>query len=1510
MAALCYSCATFLSFAHCTLCISERSEYGSKRDRLFANPASGSDFVRQRKSPKAPILCPHKLSWGKCPANTGSLQVATGTHQTISDSALTSICPPPAPKHPRQSAATAHEATAGGPPADGNARDIDSITDIDDLNEWLQAPSSRASKSQRKMVSNGSTKTGSTQVNSQWMAGGTQQGQQAQESQSQIPYTELQSGSIDLVDLQENGLEVDDASEPSQLDGPSEAFPDNQLFKHPETPAVGSKTRPLELTTPGLPANPFAQSAGPEKGALNPTQAFKMTQAPTSPLPPGAPSEASERPSPALHFPTTDYATLLPSDLVSEKPSPMLLHVGRPSSAHALTSPLDTRKPSNRPVTEPHEVYRSLRESQEARGVRNGLPRDKDPEETDILEQEFASTSPVRSKRSALGKRRRGEHADGERDLVSQRPPSRNLRRADRSSSAHEVALPSAVSPQNSTRRAAEEPAANATEEETEREDPIAYSDTEGHDELGDENKENLNVKRTPRRAVRSTPRRATKRPIPPHSGSDEPHSHPSTYSSPDELADETPSKRPKPSPKANVRSPDVPDSQNSQRLNNRQRNLRPVSSGESRKIVPQSQPFQKPTSHSQPMLSQNAIATPPSSGNSTRQRQARQKNAILHSLPSSPPRVASPRSSHNRSLEADGMSRHTGIPSERFLGKSSEDISKPSSGAEQSCAPARSMTMRDLTEGPVPTPFKIPSTIPETEFPSKTGSRRDSAAYSTRGSGARRNFEPDMNKSAQHADSTSELHAFATAPSHQSRALPTADPSEDLRPLEASSQNAGAVVPTLLGDIASRRGKSEEFSSLNIDDFQILPNEYETFKAELRGFSSPTASAARPAVKRNRVDKRPIVPGHASSDQPLVNGINAQRERKNAVRASPEAPGRSEKGSQAPIDSGRASGASRTKPINHVARVLPESSSPIRAKALEKKTRRSSTEQDPSFTNVSEHAPAAIETSNPGLEAHATKNLRTSLPPVETPTKYSAPATLEAVPYPRRVFALFNGTPAGYFPATCLAVVNEKGANARFEVRFDDGTVATVNDFKVKKLQLAPGDNVKVDRRGLRNQTFVVVRFEESSLNTTSPRPISAFPKTDVEGHEVVWVRPKQPSGKKEGKEVAVPVTEVYFANMMWAAFQSRGYQHPAAEAKCPKVADLIIPDSATPSAASALRRRLKQPGKSSTGKRLSTAPDTPVGRSGSLFSGIVFAFTGISDPGARSEVKMLIRKHGGHLLEGDQGFEELFDVPSFTKFPTTAKSTSSGGPSSNTSSNAATPTSSYFPIAGQEFTLKPSFANTRSAVLLAEDYSRSTKYIQALALGVPCLAVRWLRLCVSHRRLAPWRPFLLASGESSYLGGSRCSRTLNYAVNPADGDTDSAAQNLEDLPTLGQMLAHRPVWLSGRSVLLVGGNKIAAYLFLAYALGAARVGVARTVPSQRAGDWDWMCVAEDEGHLDASNDSRHTSKKRKRGKDAGSPRVSEGKFEQEGLRNPKIVGTEYVVQSLILGHLLEGLE
>ena len=286
-----------------------------------------------------------------------------------------------------------------------------------------------------------------------------------------------------------------------------------------------------------------------------------------------------------------------------------------------------------------------------------------------------------------------------------------------------------------------------------------------------------------------------------------------------------------------------------------------------------------------------------------------------------------------------------------------------------------------------------------------------------------------------------------------------------------------------------------------------------------------------------------------------------------------------------------------------------------------------------------------------------------------------------------------------------------------------------------------------------------------------------------------------------------------------------------------------------------------------------------TPVQRSGRLFEGMVFGLSFQASKAKQQEREQLeakIVQAGGTILE-EGGFQSLFE-------PSTIMNTTS-------------------PVleGGTSLKLTKTGLESGFTALIADSHSRKAKYMQALALGLPCLAHQWINACLSKSAIVDWEPYLLCAGPSAILGKAIRSRTLTpYSAVEA---------------RLYETVASRPRLLAGQSLLVVFDNKRSKkddkepYIFLAQALGPL---VSRVFTTQQARDacaerlaagtpFNWLYVDGATCTVDSvlTEPDKDGVKKSKRS------RV--GVKWAPWADNLRVLNDEVVIQSLILGRMIE---
>ena len=1298
-------------------------------------------------------------------------------------------------------------------------------------------------------------------------------------SQEDVPHTlqEGEPGHIDLLaDFEQpsaNGdrgpiaedMDDDDIDPLSQpQDVRADIFPESRRFQPPKTPASQSKKRKRGIEsssqgqpTPKLPINPFAGQIGSMEGIMGASQLFQATQAATSPL-----------------------ANVIVSDGLSERPSPDMHNMGRPSTAGSLSSPVRLPRSSMiRAVTEPQANYISMKESQEARerllqarkaeqvllsGDMSDDDFDDDPELRRRLRQkrynleardqfaEVAARSESVGKGQSGGRGGRLTKTSGR--LITKKPGL-------------QAAEPMVISDD----APAEDGQGSITEDETEREDEMEIdNEADEIDELAEDNKENVEVPGTVSRDQTRRSQVISSQPTPSIKRGQRPEVSSPTKKGVQVLgSSQAFNSHDVPVAGEDGTQPDaIVDSQASQnqphpRLHNVRSERRafsePRSSLDSRILVPQSQTSMTKTR--QPSLTANGskFASPiPSSSLSRKERvpwNSQQASSGYHAgatvstadstvqpQPTEGSNEGAPRS--ERTIEEQSRDEHFIMPS-----SSDKDVRK-------STIPDSNISANNInTEAPVPDPSTVmfsPRTAPKS--PSK----------------------PTSNPSATIPSGNSTL--FETAPERMSNPLSKSSPRHRVRRSQStqSSPEKSRRIRSM-SEIAAEPSPPDAVGEVDID-IDILSTEDRDFQKVIRG-----SSESAPSGKRRRG-------GSGLAIQNLEFALNLPR----PLPGSPLPPPSSAVSKITPAKPASANQtlAPSSSPSRNLSPAVAKSrrqtqaqghsiSKPLDGGSKERSVRTSGAPQlEVRITNANVDAAREVSDrpqSNQGGDSSTAENIR------RVTTTGGSTSIASAVIAPNRVLARFNGSNPAYHPATCLEVINDE--EPRYSVRFDDGTIDTISAYGIKRLELKDGDLIKVDLPNNRTKIYVVEGMRDQHRPATLPDPDTpsrrgrqhstndaAFPETDIRGFATVLASPKQrvsmDGNGEENAQIAIPLTQIYLTQTLWTSFKDRQYTHVSN--RLSTFTGLQTPSDrpSTPATPSSRTRRIRA---SALGLSRSTNTRTHV--SEGMFKNMAFAITNVSREEESKRAKDQIISNGGIIL--DTGFDELLNVPALGR--TAAPKQGSGA----------------------SFDLTPEAQQLGFTCLIADKHCRRAKFVQALALGIPCLATRWVSDCVAKQRVLPWAPYLLPSGESSFLGGAIRSRNIQPFL------ADSA--NLVDI------VENRPKLLDGASVLLIMEKSqeetMKQHPLLTHALGASQVGRAMNVDmaakavaeAQALNDpWDWVF---------SYDKAKDVEKRLSGGATVGRKRKREKETETSDApaKKAKVVDNEFVIQSLILGMLID---
>jgi len=1332
---------------------------------------------------------------------------------------------------------------------------------------------------------------------------------------------------------EQNGPDDDIDPISQAADVRAELYPESKRFQEPKTPAAtGNKrsrdgaTLSRENTTPRLPVNPFAGQNGRFEGMMNASQAFKATQF-TSPLPNQAIAEG-----------------------FSDRPSPEMSNPPRPSTADPLSSPAKLpRSNMARAVTEPQTTYVSMKESQAERDRLSKLAAPPAQEDSD---DGFDSDG------SELRKRRKRRRLEMEAKSLFEgvtaqsRPGSSGRGRGGRR------AYIQRSSPRRPSGRApteavliSDDPLAegNDTEDETEHEQERSESDTDSIDELAEDNKENIGVKRVqvpmtasranPGRTIRTSSQsspsrfRVQKSPSPMRSMKVASELRPILSTASTEAAEAL--------PKA-TQTVAIVDSQPSRSTNSR-RSPKPVrqesivlqSSLDGRTVIPQSQlspeaGFDQPerrkgdrdpagtpnvpassTFQSTPNANSSAFpqkgrfdtATSEPGGEMTVSVLTRNDTTSTDHDPTSPLRPSDDQAMAAK-RKSTAVAKELTPCREAALDPMGER--PPALDAVMASDEGHRPLLQNDTNGLVSseeqvTQIRVSSTIPETSS-AITRNEQQTASHSSLGRlmfthGAPR---PGSDAEPSHLVQSNASTAFNTAATHLTTS-PTKSRYTQLSS-KPSTPNSKNTRSRTIAEIAANPSPPDPIGSVDVD-VDFLSKDDREFQAIMSG-SSPVL----PARKRRRgrdgqilqvadseTNMVPPLPGSEPPTSSAAEHVTSSPHRQSVQQTVEKTPATS------PVTEHRASSQPRPS-IEQPSGVVPDNSAvqknggptPSRDTAPPSAVQTNSRKRGRPRKDIKGDVEPEKHLMNrpEGNTPAANKTLRIEVPQRRT-SDPDGLASSENGPIvaPNQVLAHFNGNCPGYYPATCVGITG--GEESQYRVRFDDGMIDTINGYGIKRLELRRGDYVKLDQVGARKHVYIVERVHDRQQPLLTPDPetprhdvpfasktLLTTSQTDIRGYASVVVSLKQANASDKNssnQSITVPVKDVYLTQTMWTSLKGRSYTykplHPPFTSRLHTPSERI----SNPSTPSSRSRRLKISNTTHPRSTLQNSASTTTG----IFATMAFAITNISDATLRTALRHQIITNGGRLLA--DGFDELLHIPSL-------------GPASPSKRSLKKNDSST----SSAFDLTETGKQTGFTCLLADKHCRMAKYIQALALGIPCLATRWVKDSVAKQCLLPWQPYLLAAGDSSFLGGAVRSRIL-----PA---FPPESTSLKDI------IGSRAKPLEGDSVLLImekgEEEKMKSHPLITHALGASKVSRATSLEAAARATkdaeingepWTWVFSLDKEDKTEKALFGRGWgSRKRKRESGGGGNGSGLGGW-------TRVVGNEFVIQSLILGQLVE---
>jgi len=1333
-----------------------------------------------------------------------------------------------------------------------------------------------------------------------------------------------------------NGADDDIDPISQAADVRAELYPESKRFQEPKTPATAGNKRSKdgatlsrENTTPRLPVNPFASQNGRFEGMMNASQAFKATQF-TSPLPNQAIAEG-----------------------FSDRPSPEMSNPPRPSTADPLSSPAKLpRSNMARAVTEPQTRYVSMKESQAERDRLSKLAAPLAQEDSDDGFDSDGSELRRRRKRRRLEMEAKSLF---EGVTAGPRPgssgPGRGGRRAytQRSSPRR----PSGRAPTEAV-LISDDPLAegNDTEDETEHEQERSESDTDSIDELAEDNKENIGVKRVqvPMTASRANPGRTTR------ISSQLSPSRFRVQKSPSPMRSMEASKmRPILSTASTEAAGSLPkatqtvaivDSQPSRSTNSRrspnpfrQESVVFQSSLDMHTVVPQSQVSLeagsgardgvRPPAGTPNVPTGSAIQSSPNTSSSAFPQAGHPDTATSgqgrRTPVSVPTRNDTTSTDHNSSSslcppdDQAMAAKHKSTAVAKDLTPSHEAAldtisekprEKPALGdintSDEGHRPQSQHDTHGLTSlEEQTTQIRVSSTIPETS----SAMTRIEQQISSHSSSGRRMFtngasRPDSGAEPSHLVQSDASTTFNTAATH----LPTSPiKSRNTQgPSKPSTPNSKNTRSRTIAEIAANPSPPDPIGSVDVD-VDFLSKDDREFQAIMSG-SSPVLPARKRRRGRNGqillvadsdTNMVPPPPGSEPPTSSAAENVASSPQRQgveHTVQKTPAtSPGIEDRASSQPrlgveqpseviSDNSAVQKHSGRTPSRDTAPPPSAMQTNSRKRGRPRKNIKGDVELDRQSTNRPERDTSA-----------ANKTLRIEVPQRRTGDPNGS-ASSESGPIiaPNQVLAHFNGNCPGYYPATCIGITG--GEDSQYRVRFDDGMIDTINGYGIKRLELRRGDYVKLDQVGARKHVYIIERVHDRQQALLTPDPETprhhvpltsrtslGTSQTDIRGYASVVVTLKQanaPDKNSSNQSITVPVKDVYLTQTMWTSLKDRSYTYKPLHPPFPSRLQTPSERISNPSTPSSRSRRLKT---SSTTHPHSTLQTSSASTTTGIFTTMAFAITNISDATLRTALRHQITTNGGRLLA--DGFDELLHIPSLGPASPSKRSPKKNG--SATSFSA--------------FDLTETGKQTGFTCLLADKHCRMAKYIQALALGIPCLSTRWIQDCVAKQRLLPWQPYLLAAGDSSFLGGAVRSRIL--PTFPPE------STSLKDI------IGTRGKPLDGDSVLLImekgEEEKMKSHPLITHALGASKVSRAASLEAAARATkdaeingepWTWVFSLDKEDKTEKALFGRGLGgRKRKRESGVGGNGING----HGGVT--RVVGNEFVIQSLILGQLVE---
>ena len=476
--------------------------------------------------------------------------------------------------------------------------------------------------------------------------------------------------------------------------------------------------------------------------------------------------------------------------------------------------------------------------------------------------------------------------------------------------------------------------------------------------------------------------------------------------------------------------------------------------------------------------------------------------------------------------------------------------------------------------------------------------------------------------------------------------------------------------------------------------------------------------------------------------------------------------------------------------------------------------------------------APRPISTM-PAIEEASPDPLAQSIAPTAPSVHQQASKEVIA---PSMVFVYFNDRSAtSFYPARCLSKAESLD---NFTVKWPGYDPEVVPDHKVASLDLRLGDEVKVALDGFPKGDYII-----QSLHYDPSVQKQDDVLMDIYGHTHAVLKPKKIK-KSVPKDVnlnrPIAINDMYIGLNTFKRMSSR-----------PATFKTFVTAKSVSGIATPPIRAMTPTTPSSRSRHSAKLVAENMHEIDGIFSTMVFALS-FSDKARRKKISELLVANGAIVL-GDS-FVEILD---------------------------------------KNLDVRPQFTRAGFTALITDGHSRKLKYMEALALGLPCLHDRWVETSVYKQTIIEWQDYLLPAGVSDELAGAVRSRIVALV----------ACKDFK----LTSALASRPRYFQDSSVVFVTENREtsnkSSHLFFVRIMGADNVvevdDLAEAQEELEKGDMEtsaWLMV--DNSNFEAAQAvvSGNSSKSRRR---------SKSKQKSAVFENVKVVDSEFVMQSLIMGRL-----